>query len=87
MYCVLAGYGYGLVSLMVRVRVASWGFDLSARVCIQDILTSRAWPSGCFVQPLGRVRASKGILHTTSEPSRERVKVSHVICNSRVYNN
>ena len=26
---------------------------------------ARAWPSGCIVQPLGRVRrASKGILHT-----------------------
>ena len=30
---------------------------------------ARAWPSGCIVQPLGRVRrASKGILHTTQKP-------------------
>ena len=29
---------------------------------------ARAWPSGCIVQPLGRVRrASKGILHTSNK--------------------
>ena len=27
--------------------------------CIQDILTSRAWPSGCFVKPLGQVCAQR----------------------------
>ena len=37
---------------------------------VYNIPYRRAWPTGCFVQLLGRVRrASKGILHTTIRPA------------------
>ena len=40
-----------------------YGSDLYTRY---PIVARRAWPTGCIVQPLGRVRrASKGILHTS----------------------